>query len=510
MPSFTRRQMLLGGSAAGAVAVAGGFGAGAAAGWGWWGGDDESAGEAADNRIKAHSFFSRPDLKPPVTEVLKKTPGIDPGYVFVTPVPGQLVDELPDGVQAGPLMIDNDGEPVWFHPTSTMGLGKLTDLAADFRVQRYQGKPVLTYWRGELVVPPGFGRGEWVILDESYREIHTVRPAGDLAGDLHEFLITEDDTALLITEYNRVETDDGPVMEGVVQELDIASGEVKFEWHSLDHVSVEESLQARPDDPKTPYPYFHINSVEPDGDGLLISARHTSAVYRIDRTSGKVLWRLGGQRSDFQMLPGTYFKRQHDARRLPDGRISLFDNDVGTLPSQSRAIVLELDEEAGTARLVRSHKRPRGATASSQANAQFTESGHAFVGWGSAPFITEFTASSNVVFDAHLGGGGELDSYRAYRMPWVGKPDDKPAAAATGTEGGGMRVYASWNGATEVVGWRILTGSEPNNLTTATEVARAGFETEAKLAETATYAAVAALDSDGNVLGTSEAVQPAT
>ena len=72
-----------------------------------------------------------------------------------------------------------------------------------------------------------------------------------------------------------------------------------------------------------------------------------------------------------------------------------------------------------------------------------------------------------------------------------------------------MRVYASWNGATEVVGWRILTGSDPKNLTTATEVARAGFETEAKLAESATYAAVTALDSDGNVLGTSEAVQPA-
>lgn len=500
--------MLLGGSAAGVVAVAGGFGAGAAAGWGWWG--DDTAAADADDVIEAHSFFTRPDLKPPVTKVLKKTPGIDPGYVFITPVPGQLVDELPDGVQAGPVIIDNDGEPVWIHPTSTMELGKLSGLAADFRVQRYQGKPVLTYWRGELVVPPGFGRGEWVILDEAYREIQTVRPAGGLAGDLHEFLITEDDTALLTTAYHKVDTDSGPVLEGVVQELDIASGEVKFEWHSLDHISVQESLQPRPDDPTAAYPYLHVNSVEPDGDALLVSARHTSAVYRIDRSSGKVLWRLGGQRSDFEMRPGTYFKRQHDARRLSDGRISIFDNGYGAFPSQSRAIVLELDEQAGTARLVRAHKRPQGATASSQGNAQFTESGHMFVGWGSAPFITEFTAAGNVVFDAHLGGGGELDSYRAYRMPWTGKPDDKPAAAASSADDDGMKVYASWNGATEVVGWRILTGSDPAELSTATEVARVGFETEAKLREQATYAAAAALDSDGNVLGTSDAVQPAT
>ena len=99
----------------------------------------------------------------------------------------------------------------------------------------------------------------------------------------------------------------GLVIDGVVQEIDIASGKVLFEWHSLDHVPLDESHQPVPASATTPYDYFHINAVSPDEDGnLLISSRHTWTVYKLDRHSGAVIWRLGGKNSDFALGPARH------------------------------------------------------------------------------------------------------------------------------------------------------------------------------------------------------------
>jgi hypothetical protein len=430
----------------------------------------------------------------------KVTPDAAPGYVFLAPK--RMV------AQAGPMIVDNAGELVWFHPLDTRGV-------ADFRVQRYDGRPVLTWWRGRA--PRGVGDGYYVIMSSSYREIATVTAGNGLAGDIHEFLITPRNTAL-ITVYRRLAKDltsvsgprRGSILEGVVQEIDIASGRVLFEWHSDDHVAISESYVKAPPAAQgakaAPYDYFHINSVdlEPNGN-LLISARNTRAVYEIRPRDGRVLWRLGGKRSDFAMGAGTSFAWQHDARRQADGTITLLDNGAAPKVKEfSRAIRLKLDRELRRATLVRSYAHPRRLLASSQANAQFLPGGHVFVGWGAQPYFTEFDQNGRVLLDGRFGSGA--DSYRAYRFDWTGHPADDPSVTVTEAERGQITVHASWNGATLVDLWQVLAGPDPKRLQPVRSAAKTGFETAIAVGTTRPYVRVRALNARGAVLGTSRAV----
>ena len=266
-------------------------------------GSRTQASAAPQGTGQARTFRSRPDLRPPAIRVNANLAGTAPGHIFVSPKKGPG-EEAP--TQDAPLIVDASGEPVWFHP--------LQDAEADsftFEVQTYRGERVLTWWEG---LHTGYGQGEYVILDGSYREIARFGAQNGYEGDHHEFLITPEDTAL-ITIYHEVPIDlsglggpaEGAVLDGIVQEINIESGELLFEWHSLDHVGLEESLYEPPADLAAPFDYFHINSVDPmPGGHLIISARRTCAVYKVDRETGEVVWRLGGRRatSRWDTAPG--------------------------------------------------------------------------------------------------------------------------------------------------------------------------------------------------------------
>jgi hypothetical protein len=449
----------------------------------------------------AWAFRSRPDLSPPAVEVATRAHDTAPGYIFVAPEEG--------GAGQGGSMIFNDrGQVVWFRPFRAM-----QGRAMNLEVQTYRGRDVLTW---------GETPGEYVIFDGSYREIGRLRAGNGYGGDHHEFVISPQDTAL-ITIYNAVPCDltpvggpkDGIAWQGIVQELDIETGEVLFEWHSRDHVGLEETYGELREDHYPGIDYFHINSIDVDrDDNLLISARETSAVYKIDRKSGEVIWRLGGKRSDFEMGPGTRFAFQHDARRLRDGTISIFDNgslifEDGGVPKaveESRAIMLGLDERKMRASLVREYTHPDGQHADAAGNVQVLPNGDAFVGWGRALAFSEFAHDGELLFDARLPPQNR--SYRAFRFPWSARPTDRPAAAAERTSEEDVRVYASWNGATEVESWEVLAGPGPEQLEPLGSVPKDGFET-AILARTAEpYVGVQAKDSSGRVLGTSEPIEP--
>jgi len=402
------------------------------------------------------------------------------------------------------MILDDRGQLVWFEKYVT---------ARDFKVQHYRGRPVLTWWEGSVVA--GHGVGEYVIFDDSYREIARFRAGNDYPGDLHEFLITPDDTALL-TAYAAVPADlssvggveYGSAWDGITQEIDIETGEVLFEWHSLDHVGPEESYVHPPADPDFVYDYFHINSIDVDhDDNLLISARNTSAVYKVDRGSGEVLWRLGGKRSDFEMGDCTRTYWQHDARRQEDGTITIFDNAAHPqVHEQSRAIQLRLDEEEMSAVLLREYTSPEKILATSQGNAQLLSNGNVLVGWGSEPFVSEFSGDGGLLLNA--GFPPECESYRAFRFSWSGHPTDAPVLTVGQRSSNRVTLYASWNGSTEVTAWEVLTGPRPNRLEPLGAVPRDGFET-AMLAQTRDpYVAVRARDSSGEILGTSLPVEP--
>jgi hypothetical protein len=313
-----------------------------------------SGSSRSSSRRGAWTFRSRPDLSPPAVEVSKKARATAPGYIFLAPEKGYAG-------QGGSLIVDNGGQVVWFRP-----LQERYGRAMDFKAQTYRGRPVLTWMET--------GSGEYVICDHTYHEIARIGAGNGYEGDHHEFLISPQDTAL-ITIYNRVPRDlssvGGPkesvAVQGTVQEIDIESGEVLLEWHSLDHVALDESYAKPGEDIDSPgIDYFHLNSIDVDHDNnLLISARKTSAVYKIDRKSGEVIWRLGGKKSDFEMGEGTRFAFQHDARRLPDGTISIFDNGDTVFENGfpkvvqgSRAIVLDVDEKRMKASLAREYAHP--------------------------------------------------------------------------------------------------------------------------------------------------------
>ena len=447
------------------------------------------------------AFRSRPDLSPPVLEVTTQAHNTAPGYIFVAP------EGKGDAGQGGSMILDDSGQVVWFRPPQ--GTRRR---AMDLKVQTYRGKPVLT-----CVETPG----EYVIFDGSYREIARFRAGNGYLGDHHEFLISPQDTAL-ITIYNPVPWDlsplggpkDGRVWEGIVQELDIESGEVLFEWRSLEHVGIEETYATLRQDGRPGFDYFHINSIDVDHDSnLLVSARETFAVYKIDRTSGEVIWRLGGKKSDFEMGPGTRFAYQHDARRQPDGTLTIFDNgttvfdnDIPRAVEESRAIVVELDEEEMRASLVGEYTHPDKQYADAGGNMQVLANGNVFVGWGRALVISEFSSDGELLFDASLPP--KSNTYRAFRFPWSAHPSDEPAAAAERASEDEVKVYASWNGATEVSTWEVLAGPGPDPTRPFGSVPRDGFETALTVHTAEPYVAVQAKNSSGRVLGTSKSFKP--
>ena len=446
------------------------------------------------------AFRSRPDLSPPAVEVATEArEQTAPGYIFVAPEKG-------DAGQGGSLIVDDRGQVVWFRP-----LRGPYGRTMNFEAQTYQGRDVLTW---------GQTPGEYVIFDSSYREIARFTAANGYNGDHHEFLISPQDTALIAI-YEAVPWDlsyiggarRGVVWQGIVQELDIETGEVLFEWRSIDHVALEETYVTPLQDGRPGIDYFHINSIDVDDDDLLVSARETSTVYKIDRNSGEVIWRLGGKQSDFEMGPGTRFAFQHDARRLPDGTISIFDNgslvfENGTPKAieESRGIVLGLDERKMKATLVREYTHPDKQYADAAGNMQVLPNGNVFVGWGRALAISEFSEDGEMLFDATLLRTNE--SYRDFRFSWSARPSDQPAAVAERVSEEEVRVYVSWNGATEVATWAVLAGRRQGRLKSLGEVPRNGFETAMVVRTSDPYVAVRAKDRSGRVLGTSKVLRP--
>jgi hypothetical protein len=452
------------------------------------------AGALASSRSKAPptppSFHSRADLKIPALTVTRNEPGASTDAIFIAPY------NAPNA-QAGAVITDNTGDPIWENPVSD----KVT---TNFQVQQYHGSPVLTWWEG--IIELGHGVGEYVIADSSYQTIRRVQATNGLRGDLHEFVITPRGTALL-TSYVVTHADltavggsrNGTVQDAIFQEIDLATGKLLLEWHSLGSVPLEQSYSPISAD----WDFFHINSVDVDGDGnLLVSSRSMHTIYKIDR-KGAILWRLGGKSSDFEMGEGTRFAWQHHARRQADGTLTVFDN--GATPAVehlSRGLILDVDERGMSASLLRQYTHP-GILAGSQGSVQLLANGNVFVGWGEMPRVSEFLHSGKLVFDAVLGE--KYESYRAFRMPWTGAPAEAPALAVTGT-GRGLTAYASWNGATQVRSWQLLAGSQANALSPATSARATGFESALRTGSAGPYFAVNALDRWGRTLGSSNVV----
>ncbi len=449
------------------------------------------------------SFGTLPGLQAPILSVTVADRDPTAGDILTTngPGPGQY----------GPLIYTPQGRLVWFDHLPN------GETAEDLNVQSYEGQRDLTFWRGK-VLSLGFGQGEDVVLNSHYQTVARVPGGNGLRADLHDFQIAPHNVSYT-TAFNAIRCNlspvggahDGVILDTAVQEIDMKTGLVRWEWHSLDHVGASESETEAPKT-ATPWDWFHINSIDPEPDGdIFISARSTWAGYLLQGGSGSILWRLGGLKSSFKMGAGTETAWQHDGRILPDGEVTFFDD--GSNPPihrQSRGLRIALDFRTHQARLISVYTHPDPPLlAASQGNMQTLADGNAVVGYGGVPAISEFATGGTLLFDAHLPF--DMSFYRAFRFPWSGRPSSPPTVLAnlnnTGEE---TIVHMSWNGASEVASWRVLAGERQGSLTPTTTIPASDFESSTILSKKYAYTTVQALDAAGRVLGSSKPVKVST
>ncbi len=443
-------------------------------------------------------YASAPSLTPStVTITTHAQPGAAPGDLFLAPYQGEGTP--------GPMISEQNGALVWFHPLPA------GEEATNFQVQQYDNKPVLTWWQGRIL-KVGFGQGEDVIYNSSYKQVGSIHAGNGYRADLHEIRLTPQGTAW-IDEFDPIKLKlaslrgaAGVLTDSVVQEIDVKTGLVMWEWHALGHIPLSDSYNPVPHN-GNPWDYIHVNSADPGtSDDLLISARNSWALYDVDIKTGAFNWQLGGKHSTFKLGPGAKTYWQHDAEWQPGELISVFDN--GSTPpkeKQSRGVLLKPNYASKTVALAKAFVNPSNTLlAPAQGNTLSLPQDNWLMGYGNLPNFTEYDSSGHVLLDGALGHN--VQDFRTYLSPWNGQPTSSPAIVAK-RSGGSMTVQTSWNGATSVASWRVLAGASTSALTPLASVAKSGFQTSATVTTSGTYIQTQALDANGNVLGASPTIR---
>lgn len=437
-------------------------------------------------------------------------------HVFISPR-GTAVKQI------SPMIFNSDDlSLVWAAPEygTTFGV----------RVQEFNGSDYITFWRG-TIKGSGYGSGSCLMLNASYHVAYNVTTSNLTVGsDIHECQLTDNGTALLtayeptsydLSEYN---IENGWIADSVFQEVDIATGDLIFSWRASEHFSLNDSYAdpgSTGNSSSNPFDFFHINSIEKDDSGnYLISGRHVHTVSYINGSTGDIIWHLGGKLNNFTDLSNgdaTNFAWQHDARWQSADltALTLFDNgaaDWVNTENATRGLWLTLDYNNMSVSLDKAYMSPEGILSVSQGSVQPLSNGNIFMGYGSNAAFIEYTRSGDVVWDVQFGiiGNSSVQSYRAYKQDWVAYPSWAPSIAATGNGTDDSAVYMSWNGATEIATWAVLASASSNQLFNTTDlwknVTKSGFETNVTVSTTHRYVRAAALNADGEVLGSTGVV----
>ncbi len=458
----------------------------------------------------SYSFVSEPGLHPPLVRPNGPTNStrLAPGYIFL----GGFYDlNYPPMVgQSGPLMLDNRLQPVWFKPVPTRFI------ASNLSLQTWAGKPVLAWWQGVVTNTGATEKGEYVIVDQHYRTLATLHGANGWVLTVHELVIRGNHA--WVTANRNVPRDlskyggayNGAFIDSAVQEYDLKSGKLLRTWDALRHIPLSDSQATLPTN-GFPWDAYHVNAINLLGDGtFVVSMRNTWAAYKVDIATGRIIWTLGGRHSNFRFGSGAQFQWQHDVILYPGSPyISVFDDHCcqitggGTYVSPSapsRGLVLKLDQRARTATLAGQYFHGADFDAQYMGSIQPLAGGNELVGWGSAPYLSEYSPSGQLLMDA-VFPGHDL-SYRARVEPWVGLPLYPPAGAAR-RSGSKTLVYASWNGATRVASWKVLAAHGSGRMAVVGWYNTSGFETAMPVAPGYGRFQVQALDSSRHVIGTS-------
>jgi EmrB/QacA subfamily drug resistance transporter len=477
----------------------------------------------------AYSFVTEPTLHPPKLQregATAPSSELQSGYIFTTNF--YNLNYPPLVGQSGPLILDNDLQPVWFHPVAE----KL--VASNLSLQSYEGKPALAWWQGVVTSTGSTESGEYVVVNRHYQTVARLRGSDGWKLTLHTIVISGED--VWVTANKNVAKNlsnyggayNGALIDSAVQEYNLKSGKLLRSWDALEHIPLGDSRATVPTN-GFPWDAYHVNAIDLTGDGtFLVSMRNTWGAYLVNIATGKIEWTLGGRDSSFKFGPGAAFEWQHDVAFGAGGRgvggnsestVTLFDDHCCQLTGggtsvpatgASRGLVLKLDQQTKTATLLHQYTGGDEFESEYMGDTQPLANGNTLIGWGSEPYFTEYGPSGKRLLEARFPGN-DL-SYRTMREPWVGEPLTDPAGAARHA-GGSTTVYASWNGATELASWRVLAGADSSagagsdagtgRMTAVASAARSGFETAISVPAGYRSFEVQALDAGGRVIGTS-------
>ncbi|KAJ6501856.1 ASST-domain-containing protein [Mycena sanguinolenta] len=468
------------------------------------------------------TFHSSSVLAQPFT-ILERSPLYDPDNT-------NLFLICPNGVdvaEPGAAIYKSSGELVW--ADSSFGN------CYDFNLQEYNGEQFLTLWvgAGSAAVGQQMGFGTVMMMNSNYQVVMNVSAVNPEGTDLHEFnIVKPENKTALVTAFHTIPMDlssiggpvDGWYSNGVIQEIDIATGDVLFNWTTYDHISLSESynnisLTGQGFEANNSFDAVHINSIDKDREGnYIISARHSQAIYKI-AADGTIVWRLGGKMSNFTAIGNdTEFHFQHHARwRLDESELSLFDDGAAVFISTVDVIdepvatgkYLKVDQENMTVELTkRFFPSPNSMYALAEGSVE-PYGDTVLVGYGWLPWVEAYSFDTQeLLFSAVVGPNnaslwdGGIGNYRAYQtstLEFRGHPTQPPKVSVTGED-----VYVSWNGATHVASYILLTGNSATNVSKkVTRVPKSGFETKICAKGSQNFIAVAALAANGTTLGKS-------
>jgi hypothetical protein len=475
----------------------------------------------------AWSFVSAPKLHPPKlsTDAPTKTKQLASGYFLTASFPNITTGKPMTG-QSGPLILDSQLRPVWFLPLPT------NVVALDLKQQTFGGKPALSWWQGVVSNTGATVSGTVEVVNQHYRKVASLTGADGWVISPHDVVISGRDA--WVTSYKYLPginlssyggATSGTLYDFAVQEYSLTTGKLLYTWDAYNpggtpNVPLSESCSgagptcgnaSAPPSPAIPWDAYHGNSVQLVGSHeFLVSMRNTWAAYLVDINTGKVVWTLGGRNSSFTVPSNAQFEFQHNAQLLPGNEVTVFDDHCCAIvgagkfapaTGQSRGLVLKLNYTNHTASLVHQYTHNPPINAAFTGSTQTLPNGNALVGWGSAPYFSEYSSSGKLLLDAKWPG---VDlSYRVLLgQTWVGTPSYPPSGAARRSHRHTW-VYASWDGATTVAKWQVLAGPNSGALKVVATAAKGGYETAIYLNHSYGAYRTRALAANGRVLGTS-------
>ena len=442
-------------------------------------------------------YPSRPDIKAPLLHVMQyDAERVAPGYIFLTPnTPGHT------NYSAGPHIYNHQGQLIW------SGEHKLDPGFQAFNPQVVRLNDsdhfVFTEFRGHRGGGPSDMDSHSTVYNSSYDQVLRVSTNGTWRGyrlteDLHEFHVVDGGKSALITSYvtfpenitydrcqgaQTIFTKTGVFSEVLLD----GSNDQIFQFSLSDHFDPRDSYVCPGDrlcgtgkDDVGAFDAFHINSIDKDVYGdYLVSLRHFHMIIKVagmgspsGMAPGEVIWRLGGRQNEFVMdsevegIPYLNFSFQHHARWYPEGEgFTFWDNANNEInpPSStySSGKTVRINEIDRIATLTQMYPSPYRLLDSSQGSMQTLPNGNRLLGMGSQPYLYESLADGTPVFHAHFGFLPH-QSYRTYKFEWSATPPESQMGLFSYAKycNASMVMYASWNGATDVAGWKYYTSPE--------------------------------------------------